>query len=137
MSKPYVPLEKQVRSTLVRPHQANSCLSDLTVTACPDPKVQCPGKSRCLDAGELCDLHQDCAEGSDKAHCPQSHCLAGQWQCQNKVCVMDSWRCDGIDQCGDSSDEHVCGEPCFPHVCLKDRCTMWVALCKLHFNLYN
>ncbi|XP_047405620.1 prolow-density lipoprotein receptor-related protein 1-like [Sciurus carolinensis] len=81
---------------------------DLTVTACPDHKVQCPGKSQCLDAGELCDLHQDCADGSDKAHCPQSHCPAGQWQCQNKVCVMDSWRCDGIDQCGDYSDEHIC-----------------------------
>ncbi|MBZ3890944.1 Prolow-density lipoprotein receptor-related protein 1, partial [Sciurus carolinensis] len=86
---------------------------DLTVTACPDHKVQCPGKSQCLDAGELCDLHRDCADGSDKAHCPQSHCPAGQWQCQNKVCVMDSWRCDGIDQCGDYSDEHICGEPCF------------------------
>ncbi|KFO38174.1 Low-density lipoprotein receptor-related protein 2 [Fukomys damarensis] len=82
------------------------------MTACPGQKVQCPGTSECLDAWELCDVHQDCRDGSDKAHCSQSHCLAGQWQCQNKVCVMESWKCDGIDHCGDSSDEEACGRNC-------------------------
>uniref|UniRef100_A0A8C2UPT3 Low-density lipoprotein receptor-related protein 1-like n=1 Tax=Chinchilla lanigera TaxID=34839 RepID=A0A8C2UPT3_CHILA len=78
------------------------------MTACPDQKVQCPGTSRCLDAWELCDVYQDCEDAFSNAHCPQSHCLAGQWQCQNKLCVMDSWKCDGINHCGDSSDEEGC-----------------------------
>ncbi|EHA98609.1 Low-density lipoprotein receptor-related protein 2 [Heterocephalus glaber] len=78
------------------------------MTACPGQKVQCLGTSECLDAWELCDVHQDCKDGSNKAHCPQSHCLAGQWQCQNKVCVMESWKCDGINHCGDDSDEEAC-----------------------------
>uniref|UniRef100_H0W3X9 EGF-like domain-containing protein n=1 Tax=Cavia porcellus TaxID=10141 RepID=H0W3X9_CAVPO len=78
------------------------------MTACPDQKVQCPGTSQCMDAWEPCDVYEDCEDGSNKAHCSQSHCLAGQWQCQNKLCVMDSWKCDGIDHCGDSSDEEAC-----------------------------
>ncbi|KAM5275816.1 low-density lipoprotein receptor-related protein 2-like isoform 3-T4 [Hipposideros larvatus] len=78
------------------------------LTACPDQKIQCPGSSQCRDAWELCDGHMDCEDGFDEAHCPWPHCLAGQWQCKNKVCVMESWKCNGINDCGDSSDEEVC-----------------------------
>ncbi|XP_032774864.1 low-density lipoprotein receptor-related protein 1-like [Rattus rattus] len=79
-----------------------------SLTECPDYKIYCPGKALCLDAGEHCDAHQNCEDGSLKAHCPHARCLPGQWQCRNRACVMDSWRCDGIDHCGDASDEQGC-----------------------------
>ncbi|XP_053072345.1 low-density lipoprotein receptor-related protein 2-like isoform X3 [Acinonyx jubatus] len=77
-------------------------------TACPGQKIQCPGNSRCRDAWELCDVHKDCGDGLDEAPCSPIRCLAGQWQCRNKVCVMDSWKCNGVNDCGDSSDEEAC-----------------------------
>ncbi|XP_016064546.1 PREDICTED: low-density lipoprotein receptor-related protein 2-like [Miniopterus natalensis] len=100
------------------------------LTACPDQKVQCSGDSGCRDAWELCDSHEDCADGSDKAHCPRDHCLAGQWQCQNKVCVMESWKCNGVNDCGDSSDEGVCA-PCPEGMvrCDKGRCVLGSLMC--------
>ncbi|XP_035867014.1 low-density lipoprotein receptor-like [Phyllostomus discolor] len=82
-----------------------------TVTACPDHKVRCPGSPECCDAWELCEGFGDCEDGLDNARCPQDHCLAGQWRCKNRVCVMESSKCDGIDDCGDASDEDLCA-PC-------------------------
>ena len=55
-------------------------------------------------------MHKDCGDGLDEALCSRNRCLAGQWQCRNKVCVMDSWKCNGVNDCGDSSDEEACGE---------------------------
>ncbi|XP_034503524.1 low-density lipoprotein receptor-related protein 8-like isoform X1 [Ailuropoda melanoleuca] len=77
-------------------------------TACPGQKIQCPGHSQCHEAWELCDVHRDCEDGLDEAHCSPNRCLVGQWQCRNKVCVSDSWRCNGVNDCGDSSDEDAC-----------------------------
>ncbi|CAN0058313.1 unnamed protein product [Bubo scandiacus] len=78
---------------------------------CGAKKVQCPGTHHCIPYWELCDRHQDCEDGWDEEGCPQQPCLPGQWQCRNRVCIMAEWKCNGIDDCGDSSDEDVCA-PC-------------------------
>ena len=38
-------------------------------------------------------------------------CLASQFECDNRVCVSRELECDGVDNCGDNSDEiRPCGE---------------------------
>ncbi|XP_010179348.1 PREDICTED: prolow-density lipoprotein receptor-related protein 1-like, partial [Mesitornis unicolor] len=85
--------------------------SDEQDCVCGEKKVQCPGTHHCIPHWELCDRHQDCEDGWDEEGCPQQPCLPGQWQCRNRVCIMAEWKCNGVDDCGDSSDEDVCA-PC-------------------------
>lgn len=38
------------------------------------------------------------------------HCSNGQFAClSDRICVLDSARCNGIRECRDGSDEHGCG----------------------------
>ncbi|XP_048808618.1 low-density lipoprotein receptor-related protein 1B isoform X3 [Lagopus muta] len=46
---------------------------------------------------------------------PPQLCKAEQFQCNNKRCIHDRWRCDGDDDCLDGSDEHA--DICFNHSC--------------------
>ena len=32
-------------------------------------------------------------------------CQENQFLCENKKCIPDQWKCNGIDDCGDQSDE--------------------------------
>lgn len=41
-------------------------------------------------------------------------CDAYTFQCANGVCVSLEWKCDGMDDCGDYSDEANCGEETLP-----------------------
>lgn len=92
-----------------RGHRAG-CECCSVPSVCGAKKVQCPGTHHCIPHWELCDRHQDCEDGWDEEGCPQEPCLPGQWQCRNRVCIMAEWKCNGIDNCGDSSDEDVCGK---------------------------
>ncbi|XP_065693645.2 uncharacterized protein [Patagioenas fasciata] len=111
---------------------AADCLdgSDEQDCVCGAKKVQCPGTHHCIPHWELCDRHQDCENGWDEEGCPQQPCLPGQWQCRNRVCIMADWKCNGIDDCGDSSDEDVCA-PCPPGMerCDEGKCILESLMC--------
>lgn len=102
-------------------------------SVCGSKKVQCPGTHHCIPHWELCDRHQDCEDGWDEEGCPQQPCLPGQWQCRNRVCIMAQWKCNGIDDCGDSSDEDVCGKQ--EHWMLLHRVRPVWAMCELESAL--
>ncbi|NXY56350.1 VLDLR protein, partial [Callaeas wilsoni] len=108
--------------------QAGECCGLSSV--CGIKKVQCPGTHHCIPHWELCDRHQDCEDGWDEEGCPQQPCLPGQWQCRNRVCIMAEWKCNGIDDCGDSSDEDVCA-PCTPGMvrCDEGKCILESLMC--------
>ncbi|XP_072435639.1 low-density lipoprotein receptor-related protein 2a isoform X3 [Chiloscyllium punctatum] len=44
-------------------------------------------------------------------HCSSEDCRADQFRCQNGQCVSGTWRCDGIGDCSDDSDELECPPP--------------------------
>ena len=37
-------------------------------------------------------------------------CEVDKFQCSNKKCIESSRACNGVDDCGDSSDELDCGK---------------------------
>nr|XP_028568727.1 prolow-density lipoprotein receptor-related protein 1-like [Podarcis muralis] len=103
--------------------------SDEENCVCGD-KVPCRGNKQCIDPWKVCDQHKDCEDGSDEANCPPKNCLAGQWQCKNRVCVMEDWKCNGIDNCGDRSDEDGCAYcPQGMIHCDKGKCIMESLMC--------
>ena len=55
-------------------------------------------------------VHKLCTFSTDIFSCTVDpvRCEPNEFKCGNGKCVMKIWRCDGDDDCGDSSDEVNC-----------------------------
>ncbi|XP_076656222.1 sortilin-related receptor isoform X2 [Halictus rubicundus] len=100
---------------------------DCTTVNCHSWQFTCNsfnGSQRCIYKSFVCDGDKDCPDGSDEVNCtvttrpaaplnpmlPSSPCNDWMFMCDNNKCVPHWWKCDGVDDCGDNSDEVVCGE---------------------------
>lgn len=75
------------------------------VCECPDNMTIIAGECMCLDGTKPFANHT----------CPKSNknCSADQFTCANNYsCVPMSWKCNGINECGDNSDEADCTTNC-------------------------
>lgn len=52
--------------------------------------------------------HLTCVEDPSREP-PMEQCGSFSFPCNNGRCVPSYYRCDGIDDCHDNSDEHLCG----------------------------
>ncbi|XP_051965527.1 sortilin-related receptor-like [Xyrauchen texanus] len=80
----------------------------------------CRNRAQCLFQSLVCDGTRHCADGSDEdatyAGCStnpefEKTCDGYNFHCTNGMCVTLEWKCDGMDDCGDYSDEANCASP--------------------------
>ncbi|PSN40175.1 hypothetical protein C0J52_16358 [Blattella germanica] len=74
-------------------------------------------------------------------------CSAWMFLCNNKKCVPYWWKCDGVNDCGDNSDEFGCGKddadyttpstsiiPSTPMTCSENQFRCFDGRCNIYYN---
>lgn len=94
----------------------------------PEHKFQCKTSQKCISKSKVCDNNYDCGgtDKSDEENCgkiiqqnvdnfksllfslEKKECDVTEFTCKNKVCITFLMYCDGVDDCGDNSDEIDC-----------------------------
>lgn len=62
-----------------------------------------------IDTALVCDgTAMDCPDNSDEDYCWIPDCATDGFECENGVCWESGIECNGINECGDCSDEEGC-----------------------------
>ncbi|XP_045484331.1 low-density lipoprotein receptor-related protein 1B [Pieris rapae] len=85
---------------------------------CVPPALQCDGRDHCLDSGGsgagsdedpvMCSSYAREFGSEAEAAVSRGTCGRGEWRCGNGACVLQTALCDGLDSCGDFTDETHC-----------------------------
>ena len=64
----------------------------------------------CISDKQFCDRFADCDDGSDEPEGCNLSCNGTtlRHQCENGRCILSSLLCNGVNDCGDNSDELSC-----------------------------
>uniref|UniRef100_A0A8C4PY19 Fibronectin type-III domain-containing protein n=1 Tax=Eptatretus burgeri TaxID=7764 RepID=A0A8C4PY19_EPTBU len=113
---------------------------------CKENEFRC-SSGRCILNSWHCDGDADCPDDSDETNCMAStpstaltsitlsttSCSPHEFPCVRGGCVSLRWRCDGVNDCGDYSDEAECSgltqapslcTPLFQVQCRNGRCVL-------------
>lgn len=97
-----------------------------SVKTCQDWQFRC-NNGHCIFKTWQCDGDTDCIDQSDEENCdaeknlngtdllpqpnfPRGDCNEWMFKCRSEQCVPYWWKCDGVQDCSDGSDEESCGE---------------------------
>ncbi|CAL2029386.1 unnamed protein product [Caenorhabditis brenneri] len=74
---------------------------------CDPTEFRC-GNGLCIKQNFVCDGKMQCLDGLDEEHCEEEDCIKGrEFRCKNgnSACMDLIFRCDGVPDCEDESDE--------------------------------
>jgi len=96
------------------------------IKTCQDWQFRCDN-GHCIFKTWKCDGDTDCVDQSDEKDCdaesgrnstdllpqpnfPRGECNEWMFKCKSEQCVPYWWKCDGVEDCSDGSDEDGCGK---------------------------